>query len=480
MSAHEKYDVFIGLEIHIHLKTVSKMFCSCRAHYGDEPNTNICPVCLGYPGTLPLLNERAMELGYLVARSLGCRTAVRTSFTRKNYFYPDMPKNYQISQFEDPVGVEGLMEADLGDGGVRKIRIHDVHLEEDAGKMIHAGDVTLLDFNRAGYPLLEIVTEPDLRSGEETEAFLRDFQRLVRHLGVSDGNMDEGSMKCDANISINHPGKGLGTKVELKNMNSPRFVRLALNHEVIRQAEIIDAGGSLVQETRLWNENRDVTETMRRKEAADDYRYFPEPDMPPFIPDDAFLARVEAAMVELPLDKKRRLQTEYGLSSEQAEFIHDDIATAQLFEQTVKAGSSARNVAAWLSSDVRKLLNRESLSLVDSPLSAARFTALLKLIDDGRISGKIAKKVLENVFSDDADPDSIVEREGWLQISDPDELALIVDKILSANPEVVAAVRAGDVKQRGWLMGQVMRLSDGKASPEITGKILDVKLSVVV
>ncbi len=480
MSAHEKYDVFIGLEIHIHLKTVSKMFCSCRAHYGDEPNTNVCPVCLGYPGTLPLLNERAMELGYHVARSLGCRIADRTSFVRKNYFYPDMPKNYQISQFEEPVGVEGLMEADLGDGGVRNIRIHDVHLEEDAGKMIHAGDVTLLDFNRAGYPLLEIVTEPDLRTGEETEAFLRDFQRLVRYLGVSDGNMDEGSMKCDANISINHPGKGLGTKVELKNMNSPRFVRLALNHEVIRHAEIIDAGGSLIQETRLWNENRDITESMRRKEEADDYRYFPEPDLPPFIPDDAFLARVEASMVELPLDKKRRLQAEYGLSPEQAEFIHDDVATLHLFEQTVRTGSSARNVAAWLSSDIRKLLNRENLSLADSPLSAARFSALLKLIEEGRISGKIAKKVLENIFSENSDPESIVEKEGWSQISNPVELALIVDKVIGANPEVAAAVRDGDMKQRGWLMGQVMRASDGKAAPELSGKILDEKLSTIV
>ncbi len=477
MRAHEKYDVFIGLEIHIHLKTDSKMFCTCKAHYGDDPNSNVCPICLGYPGTLPLVNQKALELGYIVARALGCRTAERTSFDRKNYFYPDMPKNYQISQFAEPVGVEGLMETDFGDAGVKKIRIHDVHLEEDAGKMIHAGDVTLLDFNRAGYPLLEIVTEPDLRSGEETEAFLRDFQRLVRYLGVSDGNMDEGSMKCDANISINDPGKGLGTKVELKNMNSPRFVRLALNHEVLRQAEVLDTGGSLVQETRLWNENRDITETMRRKEAADDYRYFPEPDMPPFIPDEAFLARVEEGMVELPLEKKRRLQADYSLSLEQAEFIHDDVATAELFEETVRAGASARNVAAWLSSDIRKLLNRENMTLADSPLSAGRLSSLLKLIDEGRISGKIAKKVLEKIFSDDAEPDFIVEREGWSQISNPEELSTLVLKVLEDNPEVASAVRNGDLKQRGWLMGQVMKASDGKAAPELSGKILDEKIS---
>lgn len=477
MRAHDKYDVFIGLEIHIHLKTESKMFCSCKAHYGDDPNTNVCPICLGYPGTLPLLNERAMELGYLVARAMGCRTAEKTSFARKNYFYPDMPKNYQISQFEDPVGIEGLMEADLGEAGIKKIRIHDVHLEEDAGKMIHAGDITLLDYNRAGYPLLEIVTEPDLRSGEETEVFLRDFQRLVRYLGVSDGNMDEGSMKCDANISINHPGKGLGTKVELKNMNSPRFVRLALNHEVLRQAEVIDNGGSLVQETRLWNENRDITETMRRKEAADDYRYFPEPDMPPFSPDEAFMARVEAGMVELPLTKKRRLQADYGLTPEQAEFIHDDSATADLFEDTVKAGASAKNVASWLSSDVRKLLNRENVTLGNSPLSAKRLSSLLALIDRGRISGKIAKNVLEKVFSENADPETIVETEGWSQITDPEELSALIDKVFENHPDVVTAVRDGDLKQRGWLMGQVMKASDGKAAPELSGKILDEKLS---
>jgi len=476
MRVHEKYDIFIGLEIHIHLNTISKMFCSCKARYGDEPNTNVCPVCLGYPGTLPLVNEKAMELGYLVARALGCKTAGQSSFARKNYFYPDMPKNYQISQFEEPVGVEGLFEADFGESGSRSIRIHDVHLEEDAGKMIHAGDITLLDYNRAGYPLLEIVTEPDLRSGEETESFLRDFQRLVRYLGVSDANMDEGSMKCDANISLNLPGKGLGTKVEMKNMNSPRFVRLALNHEVVRQAEVLDAGGSLVQETRLWNENRDITEIMRRKEAADDYRYFPEPDIPPFKPDEAFLARVDAGMVEFPLDKKRRLQSEYGLSAEQAEFIHDEAATAQFFEETVRGGADARNAAAWLSSDIRKLLNRENISLTRSPLSAERFSGLLRLIDDGRISGKIAKKVLEKIYSDDMDPQDIVEKEGWFQISNPDELAAIVEKVFKENPEVVSAVQAGDLKQKGFLMGQVMRNSDGKAAPKPAAAILDERL----
>ncbi len=472
----EKYEVFIGLEIHIHLKTESKMFCSCRARYGDDPNTNVCPVCLGYPGTLPQVNKKAMELGYLVARALGCRLSMRTGFARKNYFYPDMPKNYQISQFENPVGVEGLMKADLGESGTRDIRIHDVHLEEDAGKMIHAGDVTLLDFNRAGYPLLEIVTEPDLKSGEETEAFLRDFQRLVRYLGVSDGNMDEGSMKCDANISINLRGKGLGTKVEIKNMNSPRFVRLAMNYEAERQAGVLDSGGELVQETRLWNENRDITETMRRKEAADDYRYFPEPDIPPFEPDEAFLSRVEQRMVELPLAKKRRLTAEYDITPEQAEFIHDEAGTAALFEEAVSLGAKARTIAAWLSSDIRKVLNRQGIALTESPLNAARLAELIGLIDEGLISGKIAKNVLDEVFARNEDPKKIVEDEGWSQITDPKILTEAIRVVFASHPDVVEAVRNGEAKQRGWLMGQIMKATDGKASPDIAGRILDEEL----
>ena len=470
------YETFIGLEIHTHLKTETKMYCSCRAHYGDEPNTNVCPICLGHPGTLPQANEKALELSYLMASILGCTLSMKTEFARKNYYYPDMPKNYQISQFENPVGKDGIFLADLGNGEERGIRIHDVHLEEDAGKMIHTGDDSLLDFNRAGYPLLEIVTEPDLKSGEETEAFLRDFQRLVRRLGISDGNMEEGSLKCDANISINLPGKGLGTKVELKNMNSPRFVRQALNYEARRQAEQLDAGKPIVQETRLWNENRDISETMRRKEAADDYRYFPEPDMPPFIPDEAFLTRIKNSLVETPLALKKRLAADYQLTPEQAEFIHDDMASTRLFEETVALGAAARNVAAWLSSDVRKILNRDGVELDKSPLSPKRFNELLKLIDDGVISGKIAKKVLEEVFRRNADPRSIVETDGLAQIADPALIGGFIDKVFSDNPQVIQDIRAGDDRQRGWLMGQIMRLSGGKASPELAGKLLEERL----
>ncbi len=452
------------------------MFCTCPARYGDEPNTHVCPVCLGYPGSLPQANEKALELGYLVATALNCRTSEKTFFARKNYFYPDMPKNYQISQFEEPIGITGFMPASLGQSGERVIRIHDVHLEEDAGKMIHADDITLLDYNRAGYPLLEIVTEPDLKTGEETEAFLRDFQRLVRYLDASDGNMEEGSMKCDANISINLPGQGLGTKVEIKNMNSPRFVRMALNHEIERQAGVINDGGTIFQETRLWNEHRDITEIMRRKEAADDYRYFPEPDIPPFIPDKEFLDRVRSGLVELPLTLKKRLIDEYGLTVEQSEFIYENPATAKLFEQTAAHGADPRKVTAWLSSDVRKILNRDNLKIEDCPLSPSRFHELLSLIDNETISGKIAKKVLERVFSQDESPSAIVETEGWAQIVDPRRIAAIVDQVIADNPLVVQAIRGGDLRQRGWLMGQIMQLSGGKASPDISRKILDERL----
>jgi len=468
--------VFIGLEIHIHLKTESKMFCSCPARYGAEPNTNICPICLGYPGTLPLLNKRAVAHGYLTARALGCRLLSSAAFARKNYFYPDMSKNYQITQHSHPVGIDGAVEADFGDAGIRKIRIHNVHLEEDAGKMIHADDATLIDYNRAGYPLLEIVTEPDLSCGEEAELFLRDFQRLVRYLAVSDGNMEEGSMKCDANISVNQPGKGLGTKVELKNMNSPRFVRLALNYEMRRQSKLLESGGEIVQETRLWNENRDTTEAMRRKETPDDYRYFPEPDMPSFTADAEFLREIENRLVELPLAKKQRFQSEYNLKDEQAEFIHNDIAMAALFEDTVKLGASVRDVAAWLSSDVRKLLNREGRPLADTGLSASRFSSLLALINQGRISGKIAKSVLEKVFLEDADPEAIVERGNLFQISDSIELGRIVNEAVSRNPSVVESISRGNLKQKGWLMGEIMRLSGGRAAPELARKILDERI----
>lgn len=471
------YQSFIGLEIHIHLLAKSKVFCRCKAHFGDEPNTNVCPVCLGYPGVLPVLNEEALRLGYIVARALNCTLSTRTVFERKNYFYPDMPKNYQISQFEHPLGRDGHIDIDLP-SGVKRVRIHEVHLEEDAGKMIHAGDMSLLDYNRAGFPLLEIVTEPDLVTGEDAEVFLQNFQRLVRYLNVTDGNMEEGSLRCDGNISINTPGAGLGKKVEIKNLNSSRFVRLALNHEIQRQSEVLDKGGRIIQETRLWNANRDQTESMRTKESSHDYRYFPEPDLPPFVPGPEFLAGIEAAQVELPLARRARFMAQFGLSAEQAEFLTDSRAAAEYFEAVTALGASGAEAAVWLQGDVQKKLNKNNLTLQTSPLSPARLAALLKLLASGRIHGKIAKQILDVVFEENKDPEAILKEKGWEQITSAAALAPFMDQVFAAHPNVVAAVKAGDERQKGFLVGQIMAATGGRAQPQLVNSELAARLKV--
>lgn len=470
---------FIGLEIHIQLATRTKVFCSCNAAFGDEPNTNVCPVCLGYPGVLPALNEAAMRMGFVVARSLGCTLSSRCSFDRKNYFYPDLPKNYQISQFAAPLGTDGVLEVQLR-GKRKKVRIKECHLEEDAGKMIHAGDQSLLDFNRAGTPLLEIVTEPDLEIGEEAELLLHHFRRMVRYLGVCDGNMEEGSMRCDANVSVNEAGAGLGRKVEIKNLNSSRFVRKALDFEIARQIDILERGGTVVQETRLWNENRDLTEPMRTKETASDYRYFPEPDLPVFEPDETFLQSVEEALVELPDARRRRLQSELGLDQIQAAFVCDERSTADYFEAVVAAGAEASAAATWLMGDVRKLINRTGLALTACPLTPERLAALLTMLDSGRIHGKIAKQVLAAVFDEDKDPVTIISERGWEQITDPATIRASVEKVFAEHSAAVEQVRGGDPKPRGFLVGQVMKQTGGRADPVIVQTIVSEMLELHV
>lgn len=488
MSAEWK--VYVGLEIHIHLLTRSKMFCSCPAHFGDEPNSNVCPVCMGMPGVLPRLNAQAVELGYRVALALGCKISERSLFDRKNYFYPDMPKNYQISQFHHPVGRDGAFEIPLSGGGTKVIKIRECHLEEDAGKMIHSGDLSLIDYNRAGVPLLEIVTEPDdLASGQDAEDYIRAFQRLVRWLEVCDGNMEEGSLRCDANVSINRPGAGLGSKVEVKNLNSSRFVRLALDHEIGRQAEVLEAGGSIPQETRLWNENRDRTEVMRTKESSHDYRYFPEPDLPPFTPDAAFLSAVGASIPELPLACARRLQAQYALTPEQAELIHDRKADAAWFEAAVRAaladpsaalGSPALAgaiIAQWMTGDLRKELNRAGFNnFAEGPMTPGRMAELAILLTSGKINGKIAKGVLAEVFASDKAPRDIVREKGLERISDPEAIGRLVAEVLAAQSGVAAAVKAGDAKQKEFLVGRVLAASGGRAEPSVVRQSLDAAL----
>lgn len=471
------FESFIGLEIHIRLLTATKVFCSCRAAFGDQPNTNVCPICMGYPGVLPALNRQAMTMAYVVARTLNCTLAEKTVFERKNYFYPDMPKNYQISQFATPVGRNGGIEIKT-DRGVKRVGIHDVHLEEDAGKMIHSGDASYLDYNRAGTPLLEIVTEPDLTTGEEAEQFIQEFRRIVRYLGVCDGNMEEGSLKCDANVSVNYSGKGLGKKVEVKNMNSSRYVKRALDYEIDRQIEVIEEGGDLFQETRLWDEQQGVTEVMRRKESAHDYRYFPEPDLPPFLTSEGFLTEVEDSLVELPVAKRRRFGEQYALSETLVDFLCDEKPIADFFERTVDFGAQPQQVAVWLSGDIRKILNRENVTLDRSPFTPERLSELITLVSEGKISGRIAKDVVELVFSEDKSPAAVVAEQGWEQVADSGSIEPMVDRVIEEQQKAVEQIVSGDVKPIGFLVGQVMKASSGKADPKLVQKLLREKLNI--
>jgi aspartyl-tRNA(Asn)/glutamyl-tRNA(Gln) amidotransferase subunit B len=495
------YQSFIGLEVHIHLLTKTKVFCGCRSAFGDEPNTNVCPVCMGYPGVLPSLNIEAMRMGCMVARSLNCRIPEKTWFERKQYFYPDMPKNYQISQFASPLGQEGYVELEgTGrQGGIKKrVRIKECHLEEDAGKMIHTGTVSLLDYNRAGVSLLEIVTEPDMETGEEAELFIQQLRRMVRYLGVCDGNMEEGSLRADANVSINFPGKGLGRKVEIKNLNSSRFVRLGLNYEILRQGALLDQGKTVTQETRLWNENRDQTEPMRTKENAQDYRYFPEPDLPVFCPDAKFLASVEEGLTELPIPRMKRFMEEYGLRNEQADLICEEKAGADYFEaaagEAVRGGlekkDAADRIGKWLLSDIKHILSRERIPLGDIfsfKLSPRRLASLIILVARGQVSLKNAKQAMEAVLAEDRDPELIIRERGWEQLSDPAEIAQVVRTVWEAEAAVFAEIRAanaadGEVSARrqntlrAYLVGKVLAATGGRADPKIAGAQIEAAI----
>ncbi len=466
------YTTHIGLEIHIQLLTRTKAFCGCKVGFGEEPNTHVCPICLGYPGTLPALNEEALLQAYRVASALHCRLSPQTVFERKNYFYPDMPKNYQISQYRNPIGTDGCIEFPFGKGSSH-VRIHDVHQEEDAGKMIHAGDMSLVDYNRAGTPLLEIVTQPDLRSGEEAEAFIHYFRRLVRYLQVCDGNMEEGSLRCDANVSVAPEGSGLGTKVEIKNLNSSRFVRLALDFEAERHRRLLEEGTKPVQETRLWNEHKDVTIGMRSKEEAHDYRYFPEPDLPPFHPDEAFLQRVAAGMTELPFDRRRRLEDDHALLPEQAAYICEERERADFFEETLACGADPSRTVHWMAGDMAGKLKRSGYTVQNAPLTPERLATILRMQDEGIIHGKIAKTLLSAVFEEDRDPEELVEEKGWHHLTSEEELLSLIRRVCAEEAEAVRQIRSGEKKVYGYLMGRIMQASGGKAEPQKTRRLLN-------
>ena len=485
------YQSFVGLEVHIHLLTKAKVFCTCRNAFGDEPNTNICPGCMGYPGTLPTLNIEAMRMGCIVARALNCRIPEKTWFERKQYFYPDLPRNFQLSQYASPLGQQGFIDIEGKSGGreiKKRVRIKQCHLEEDAGKMIHTGTVSLLDYNRAGVSLLEIVTEPDMENGEEAEVFIQQLRRMVRYLGVCDGNMEEGSLRGDANVSINLPGKGLGRRVEIKNLNSSRFMKLGLNYEISRQSALLDAGKTVAQETRLWNENRDETFPMREKENATDYRYFQEPDIPVFAPDAAFLKSVDDALVELPLPRKKRFIGDYGLSEEQADLLCEEKPFADYFEAALeKAGSvpdAAVRIANLILQDIKKLMGKNGIDLCaigSMHLSPKRLADIVSLSASGAISGKSAKQVLEAVFLEDKDPKEIVKEKGLEIISDPAQIAGLVKAVAETEAQTLSQARAalseGNEKRRrtlsAFLVGRVLAASGGRADPAITGNQIE-------
>jgi aspartyl-tRNA(Asn)/glutamyl-tRNA(Gln) amidotransferase subunit B len=476
------YETVIGLEVHAQLATATKMFCGCATGFGAPPNTQTCPVCQGMPGSLPVINRRAIEFGIKTSLALGCAVNVRNRFARKHYYYPDMPKNYQISQYEEPLAEHGLLAIASGDG-TRDIRVQRLHLEEDVGKLVHEGTLetaaaSQVDFNRAGVPLMEIVSHPDLRSPEEAAAYLRALRAILIYLRVCDGNMEEGSMRCDANVSLRARGVAeLGTKIEIKNLNSFRNVQHALEYEVVRQARALDAGERLVQETRLWDPDRARTVSMRSKEFAHDYRYFPEPDLPPLHVEQGWIDEISRGLPELPAARRARFAQAYGLSAYDAELLTQGRGLADYFEEATRAHGTPKIVANWILNELlRELPGDDDAAVAASPVPPGHLVGLLALIDDGSISGRIAKDVFEKMYRSGEAADTIVRREGLTQVADAGALAAVVDEVLAANPKVVADLLAGKKAAHGFLVGQVMKSTGGRANPAIVNALLGEKL----
>ncbi len=473
-----KYEVIVGMEVHAQLQTDSKMFCSCSNVdlAAAAPNTHCCPVCTGMPGVLPAINRRAVECTVMTGLALGCRINDFSRFARKSYFYPDMPKNYQISQYELPLCENGCLNVEVG-GGLKCIRIRRIHLEEDAAKLTHIGEYSLVDFNRAGVPLMEIVTEPDIRSAEEAREYLTQLRAILRYLGVSSGNMEEGAMRCEANISLKPEGATeFGTKVEVKNLNSFRAVEQALAYEIERQAEVLDRHGRVEQVTMGWDDARGVTVVQRSKEEAHDYRYFPEPDLPPLCLSEKYLDELRSRLPELPDPKRERFIEEYGLSAYDARQLTGDRAVAEFFEAAVRAHGDAKAVCNWILGEVFRLLKLTDQAIEALRITPTQLAELLTLIDQGTISMATGKQVLEVMFDTGASAQSIVQERGLLQISDQDELSRIVDQVIAANPKAVSDFRAGKQMASGFLMGQVMRQTRGKANPNVVKALIEERL----
>lgn len=475
------FEAVIGLEIHAQLKTETKIFCGCSTNFKAEPNTNICPVCLGYPGTLPVLNKKAAEFAVRMGIAVNCEINRVSEFARKNYFYPDLPKGYQISQFDKPVCHNGYIEVTDSDGNKKRIRINRIHLEEDAGKSVHdRGDFTLVDVNRCGVPLIEIVSEPDIRTASEAVSYLASIKQLVEYLDICDGNMEEGSLRCDANISVRKKGETkLGTKTEVKNMNSFKNVEKAINYEINRQIEIIEDGGTIVQETLLWNADLGEASSMRSKEDAHDYRYFPDPDLLPLVIDDAWFDEIRSSLPELPEAKRERYLRDFGLSEYDAGVLTSDKGMAAYFEETIIHTDAYKQVCNFVMVDLLKEINEKKITFNELLLTPEKLASLIRIIDEGLISVKIAREVLPHLLATGEEPAEYVKSKNLIQISDTGELAKIIDDLLAKNPGNVEEYIAGKDKVLGFFVGQVMRATSGKANPAMVNKLLSEKLNLL-
>jgi aspartyl-tRNA(Asn)/glutamyl-tRNA(Gln) amidotransferase subunit B len=484
-----QYEAVIGLETHCQLNTKTKIFSSSSTEFGAPPNTNIDPICMGLPGVLPVLNEKVLEYAVKAGLALNCQIAPYSKFDRKQYFYPDLPKNYQISQYDLPIAEHGWLEIELVDASgnpmQKRIGITRLHMEEDAGKLVHAGSdrlsgstYSLVDYNRAGVPLVEIVSEPDMRSGQEAAEYAQELRRILRYLGVSDGNMQEGSLRCDVNISVRPVGQEkFGTKVEIKNMNSFNAIQRAIEYEIERQIAAVEAGERIVQETRLWEEGSQRTISMRSKEGSSDYRYFPEPDLAPIEVTSEQLDKWRTELPELPAQKRHRYESELDLSAYDARVLTDERQVAEYFEAALVAGAKPKQAANWIMGDIAAYINNQKMSITDIALKPTILAELIGLIEDGTISGKIAKDILPELLSKGGSAKELVERLGLIQISDTSALEAIIEQVLQANPKELEQYRNGKTKLLGFFVGQVIKQTGGRADPKLTNQLLAQKLN---
>ena len=476
-----EYEPVIGLEVHCQLLTDSKIFCGCSTRFGAPANTNVCPVCLGMPGTLPVLNRRAVEYALRAALALGCRIEPVSIFARKNYFYPDLPKGYQISMYDRPLAVQGHLDVEAK-GETKHVGITRVHMEEDAGKLLHEGfpdsdRASHVDYNRSGVPLIEIVSEPDMRSPEEAHAYYSALRTILVYIGVTDGNMEEGSLRCDANVSLRPRGQsGFGTKAELKNLNSFKFVQHALEYEIRRQTDLLVRGERVTQETRLYDPAEDRTSPMRSKEEAHDYRYFPEPDLLPLQVNEEWIGEVRRWLPELPAARRRRFVAEYGLPEQDAALLTSDRALADYYEAAARAARNAKAAANWVMTEILRKVKEEKIDVDRVPLPPVRLAALIRLVDDGAISGKIAKEVFETIYATGKDPADVVREQGLSQVTDEGAIREAIENVIAQNQSQYAQYKAGKTALLGFFVGQVLKATGGKASPSLVNRLLKERL----